>query len=297
MLIRIFKYSIKNILRNKFLSISSILVLTLLMFFINILILVHDVSIKLVKSINSKLTISLYLEEWYNKNNIEVIDLIENIKKISSNDTNKIIVQYKTKEEIIKDIILREPSLVKILEKNNPLPETIEIKNIDLKQYSKLNSVIENKSFLFSKEDSDVKYFASYNSQYKKITSIIEILSLLLLWLYIIIAIFLISISIIIYSIIWNFIYYFRHEIYITRLVWGSKSFIYWPFILQWSIYSFLAFLLNLVIFIIFFNNINSLFEYIYSFNFSTYIYIIEMFIFVLIWGLSWYLSSKKYLK
>jgi cell division protein FtsX len=63
MLARIAKYSIKNILRNKFLSFSSVLVLTLLMFFINILVVLHDVSFKLIDSINSKLTISLYLED------------------------------------------------------------------------------------------------------------------------------------------------------------------------------------------------------------------------------------------
>ena len=63
MLTRIAKYSLKNILRNKFLSFSSILVLTLLMFFINILVILHDVSFKLIDSINSKMTISLYLQE------------------------------------------------------------------------------------------------------------------------------------------------------------------------------------------------------------------------------------------
>jgi cell division protein FtsX len=82
MIIRILKYSIKNILRNKFLSLSSILVLTLLMFFINILFVMHDVSTKLIEGINSKLTISLYLNEEYDRNKIEIIDLIEDIKKI-----------------------------------------------------------------------------------------------------------------------------------------------------------------------------------------------------------------------
>ncbi|MBT6778732.1 hypothetical protein HOA93_02970 [bacterium] len=82
MLTRIAKYSAKNILRNKFLSLSSILVLTLLMFFINILVILHDVSIKLISSINSKLTISLYLEDGYDRNSVEIIDLINDIKYI-----------------------------------------------------------------------------------------------------------------------------------------------------------------------------------------------------------------------
>ena len=71
------KYSIKNILRNKFLSFSSVLVLTLLMFFINVLVVLHSVSFKLIDSVNSKLTISLYLKEENDKNTKEVVSLIE----------------------------------------------------------------------------------------------------------------------------------------------------------------------------------------------------------------------------
>jgi cell division transport system permease protein len=76
MIIRLFKYSIKNILRNKFLSISSVIVLTLLMFFINVLLVLHDVSNEIIKNINSKLTISLYLNEKYDKTSPEVVDLM-----------------------------------------------------------------------------------------------------------------------------------------------------------------------------------------------------------------------------
>ncbi|MBT4632937.1 hypothetical protein HOB94_02955 [bacterium] len=52
------------------------------MFFINILVILHDVSIKLISSINSKLTISLYLEDGYDRNSVEIIDLINDIKYI-----------------------------------------------------------------------------------------------------------------------------------------------------------------------------------------------------------------------
>lgn len=299
MLTRIAKYSVKNILRNKFLSFSSVLVLTLLMFFINILVILHDVSFKLIDSINSKMTISLYLQEGYDKNSIEVIDLINDIKKIDSDSSWEwmINVVYKTKEEILDDIRLKEPWLVKILERNNPLPETIIISNIMLNQYVDLNNVIENKLFLLSKEEEDKEYFANYNSQYDRITSVINVLDILQIGLYAIITIFMISISIIIYSIIGNFIYYYRDEIYITRLVWWSKKFIYGPFVIQWSIYSFLAFLLSFFIFIMILNKLNNSFSELYTFTFQLPIFLIEMIVFVLIWWFAWYLSSKKYLK
>lgn len=293
MLTRIAKYSVKNILRNKFLSISSVLVLTLLIFFINILIVLHDVSFKLIDSINSKMTISLYLDDKYDKNSIEVIDLINDIKKIDLN----IKIDYKTKEEILDDIRIKEPWLVKILERSNPLPDTIILSDIKLNKYVDLNRIIENKLYLLEKSDDNKDYFANYTTQYQRITSIIKVLDILQIWLYTIIWIFLVSISIIIYSIIWNFIYYYRDEIYVTRLVWWSKKFIYWPFVIQWSLYSFIAFLLSYIIFIIILDNVNKAFSDLYIFNFESYIYIVEMFVFVFIWWFTWYLSSKKYLK
>ena len=60
MFFNITKYSIKNILRNKFLTISTILVLTLLMFFINVLQILEWVSVKIISEINAKLNFSLY---------------------------------------------------------------------------------------------------------------------------------------------------------------------------------------------------------------------------------------------
>lgn len=293
MLERIFKYSVKNIFRNKFLSLSSILVLTLLMFFINILFVVQDVSFNLIKNINSKLTISLYLNENYNRNSFEIIDLIEDIRKIKWN----INVDYKTKDQILDEIRLSEPDLAKILERTNPLPDTIVLSNIDLEKFSELNSVIENKLYVLSSEVNDKEHFANYDVQYKKIDKIIWVLRILQVWLYIIIAIFLISISIIVYSIISNFIYYYKDEIYITRLVWGSKIFIYGPFVSQWILYCFASFLLSLIIFIFIISNLNSAFDNIYLLHISSQIFLIEMLVFTFIWGISGFFSSMKYLK
>ena len=309
MLLCIIKYWTKNILRNKFLSLSSVIVLTLLMFFINILFILHDVSFKLINSINSKLSISLYLKEEYNKTSIDVIDLIEDIKKIRPEgkkgnkwgDTNekiwRIEVIYKTKEVILDEIRFKEPDLVKILERTNPLPDTIILSNIRLEEYDKLNTVVENKMFLLSKNEIDKEHFSNYTTQYKKIKQVILVLDMLQFWLYIIIWIFLVSIFIIIYSIIWNFIYYFKDEIYITRLVWWSKKFIYGPFVFQWSFYSLVSFLLSLIIFIFILKNINGVFWEFYFFNFDYRIFALEMLVFVFVWWFSWFLSSRKYLK
>ena len=298
MLYRLLKYSVKNILRNKFLSISSVLVLTLLMFFINILLVLHDVSSTLISSVNSKLSISLYLADDYDQNSIEVIDLIKDIKEtIPSID-----LKYKTKDEVLGEIEQRDPDLVRILERSNPLPDTITLANINLKEYENLNYIIENKLFLLSNaKQEDTDYLSNYTSQYERITSVISTLNALQVGLYVIIIVFLISIAIIIYSIIGNFIYYYRDEIYITRLVWWNKFFIHGPFSIQGMIYSAISFILSISIFLLLLKNVQIIFSISYVSNFSGMqilnILLLELLLFVFVWGMSWFLSSRKYLK
>ena len=293
MIFRIAKYSVKNILRNKFLSVSSILVLTLLMFFINILVILHEVSFKLIDSVNSKMTISLYLNKDFDKNSLEVNDLMNSIVWVHSD----IWVEYKSKETILDKIREKEPDLVEILERTNPLPDTIILSNIHLEYYEQVNRLIEPKMFILKKYQDNEDHFSHYSSQYKNIENIIGVLGILSYWLYIIIWVFLLSIFIITYSIIWNFIYYFKDEIYITRLVGGSKKFIYGPFILQWMIYSFTSFILSFFIFIFILSSINNAFWDLHMFNANYSILFIELIVFVFVWGVSWLFSSKKYLK
>ncbi len=296
MFIRIFKYSIKNILRNKFLSFSSVLVLILLMFFINILLVVYNVSFKLIDSINSKMSISLYLKDNYDKNSLDVIKFINNLKNISG----WIEVEYKDKDKLLEEVWKTDPKLVWILENENPLPNSIFIWNIWLEQYPKVNIEIQkNVSIIDNFSGNDDNSYTNYKEQYSRILKVISILNILKISLYVVIAIFLLSISIIVYSIIWNFIYYYRDEIYITNLVWWSKFFIYGPFVLQWMIYTLISFIFSAVLFKLLINNINFIIWYDNSLDFILeniyYLFFYELIIFMFIWAFSWYMSSKKY--
>ncbi len=105
MFLRLCKYGVKNILRNKFLSISSVLVLSLLMFFVNILMILHNLSNHLIESVNSKLTISLYLKDEYQKDSPDTIRLIEQINK----NFPTIFVEFKTKDEALEEMRKKDP--------------------------------------------------------------------------------------------------------------------------------------------------------------------------------------------
>lgn len=272
------------------------------MFFINLLLVLHHTSFRLIDYVNNKMSISLYLDSKYDKNSNDVIDLKSKLESVSP-DSN---IVYKSKDEVLEEIWKQDIELVRILEKDNPLPNTITIKNIPLSDYEKINYIIEWKLYLFSGND-DKKVsnsddvFSSYKAQYSRITSVIKVLKVLVIWLYIIIWVFIFAIAIIIYSIIWNFIYYYRDEIYITKLVGWSKAFIYWPFSFQGAIYSAIAFFISLGLFFVFLRSIMLVFESNYSLDFlfqkSEIIFPLELLLFIIIWAFSWYFSSKKYLK
>lgn len=269
------------------------------MFFINILIVLHDVSFRIIDGINEKLTISLYLDEKYDKNSVEVIDLQSDIKKAIPG----IQITYKTKDEVLEEMRKTDPELVSILERQNPLPETISLENIPLKQYELLNTLIENKLFILTEGEvpKDDAYFSTYTRQFERIENVIGILRVLQIGLYIIIVTFVVSIAIIVYSIIGNFIYYYRDEIYITRLVGGSKIFIYGPFSLQGMMYVGAAFIISSLLFLLLLSNLRYVFDiselsWIYRWNLAL-VFLTEAVVFLFVGGMSGFISSQRYLK
>jgi len=300
---RIFSYSIKNIFRNKFLSISSILVLTLLVFFINLLLVIQNISFKLIDTVNEKMTVSLYLQDEYDKNSEPVTLLINAIEDMWEG----INIVYKTKADVLEEIRQKDPELVRILERQNPLPETIELSNIPIESWWKVNSIIEWKIFLFSKEENtDInewkKHFSEYSSQYKNIEKVTKYLIILRISLYIMIALFLLSIWVIIYSIIWNFVFYYKDEIYITRLVWWSRLFIYWPFSFQWMIYALASFIVGVWVFYLGVSFTNFLLKESFAFSYLLWdsyliLFLLEVLVLIFIWWISGLISSRKYLK
>lgn len=297
MFTRLLQYAINNIFRNTFLSFSSVLVLTLLMFFINILVILYSVSNNVIADISGKLSLSLYLEDDYNQDSIEYNDLRSDIIEAYPN----ISLVYKNKLQVLEDLRAQDPELVKILETTNPLPETIQISNIALDDYVGLNTIIESKSFILKQNQEDDTYFANYSVQYQKVADVINRLQIVQAGLYIVIAIFVLSIAIIIYSVIGNFVYYFRDEIYISRLVWWAREFIYGPFVLQGMIYAALAFIASFLIFLVLMGNMELLLWGIYdgeiSLPIANIVFILQFFLFISIGGLSGYISSKKYIK
>ncbi len=262
---------------------------------------VQHVSFLLIDSVNNKWSISLYLKKDYDKNSVDVVNLINSIKNIG----DEIDISYRDKEDALEEVRRRTPDLAEILERTNPLPATIKLSNIHIDKYKEINYVVEWKMFLFDTwektEEAKNSYFWTYAAQYKNIVGVTTYLQILQIVLYIVVAMLLLSIGIIIYSIIGNFVFYYRDEIYITRLVWWSKVFIYGPFSLQGMMYAALGFLFWLGLFYSGVHITNSLLTESYTLSFILWeyqlIFLLEFLVFIFIWGVSWLISSRKYLK
>ncbi len=256
----------------------------------------HNLSSNLIQAVNSKLTISLYLKDEYTKDSAVIKNFTSQIWKELSN----VKIEFKTKDEVLEDMREKDEELVSIIRSQNPLPATINLSNIKMEEYEKLNIIIQTNYSILSDFKTSSTY--DYKTQYNRIIKIITVLKTLKLALYIIIWVFLLSIFVITYSIIWNFIYHYRNEIYITKLVWWSNNFIYWPFVFQWIIYSLIWFILSTSFFWILINNVSIIFkketitQYIINKDLNSILYL-QLILFIFIWSLSSFLSSRKYMK
>ncbi|NCP77228.1 hypothetical protein GW830_03810 [bacterium] len=82
-------------------------------------------------------------------------------------------------------------------------------------------------------EERSKKSLTDYRAQYDRIQGLINILLSVQYGIYGIIGFFIFAVFIIIYNSIGNFVFFYRDEIKIIRLVGGENFFIYGPFAIQ----------------------------------------------------------------
>ncbi|MDD2565938.1 MAG: permease-like cell division protein FtsX [Candidatus Gracilibacteria bacterium] len=253
---RILKYAIKNIKRNAFLSFSSVLVISLIIFFINILLLVNFTTDELIGDINSRLSMSITFNKGYSSENSEVVELISGVKSISDN----INVIYVSSDEALSEMKKYSPDLTQLVETDseNPLPASIKVENIGIGEYDELNDVISKyKGVVIYDEAGFKNNIIAYKAQHERVKGVIQVFNSIKIGIYVIICSFIFSVFIIIYNTIGNFIFFYRDEIKVTKLVGGDNVFIYGPFSVQGLIYTIFSTVLSLLIFIYIIKTVN----------------------------------------
>lgn len=210
----------KNVFRNFSLSMASILCTTITLIVVAISIaLTYNVN-NFTKSIESDLSIVVFLKNEITSNEITITEeKIKNIQGITSST-------FKSKEEILKEMIETESSLGSVLSQydgdNNPLQSTFIVKVDDLKQ---IDNVAEKIEFLDGVDY--VKYGEKAIKELVEIFEFVRQICLIIVIALILVTAFLITNTIKI-AIIAR-----RKEIEIMRLVGASNLNIKIPFIFE----------------------------------------------------------------
>ena len=297
----ILRYALKNIFRNIFLSASSILIIGLLVFFVNILILVIFSTDRFITNINNRISININFQDGYDNTQLRSSEFLSGVTSSFSG----VEVEYISREKALVLLTARNPDLATLIEDDsNPLPNSVRLSNIDINQYSSLNTYIGRfRDILQYDQWSFDKKLLDYRSQYERITSVIQMLNILQATVYIFLALFVFTVAILVYMVIHNFIFFLQNEVRIIELVGGRPSFIYWPFILQGTLYAFFA---SLVAFVAFLGGIEiigsqflfmDLSPFLIDFKrvFLTYAWLLIP-IFALVGAISAFLASWKYI-
>ena len=246
----ILRYAFKNIFRNLFLSGSSVLIIALLVFFVNILLFVLFASERFVENINNRISITINFRDGYDESTPRAQILSTGIRTSFTG----ILLEYISRENAFAILQSRNPELASLIEQGdeNPLPNSLRISNIDLESYERLNTYVSRFQDILQYDAGDMdKKLLDYRSQYERISFVVWLLSSLQYGVYILLWLFGFTVFAIIYMIIRNFVFFQKDEIRIIELVWGKPVFIYGPFALQGLFYALVAVLL-VVGFIIF---------------------------------------------
>jgi len=302
---RILSYAIDNIFHSRWLSLSSLLVLSLLIFFINIFLFLIYGTDYFIHSINKRIVFSLNFKEGFTSEDVRVVALFDEVQKNFSGST----IQYISASWALEVLRLRDPQLAALIEDDhkNPLPNTLQIENIPLDQYDDLNAIIPwyQDIIEYDREKMERKLL-SYQSQYERIASVVSFMQSMQFSILILVLLFCMTVGIIAYLIIGNSIFFHRNEIQIIELVGGGGWFLYWPFILQSVFYTTLSALV--AVWALFWLFSSSLLVHIFSTQnldlfLSDFLHQILLFLpwefllFLLVGILSGYLAAQKYTK
>lgn len=295
---RTLTYALKNIFRNSFLSISTIMVMVLMVFFVNILVFAGFTTEQLIDFTNNKLGISLYLKPWFSEENSHVIDL----KNELYTTFPSIEQTYVTKESGLEEIRKRDPALAELVETGaeNPLPNSIRISGININEYDKLDQVINTYQDIIEYDRTNESKMITYKDQANTIEPTVFVLYSIKYGVYILIGLFFFTVFVVLYNVVGNFIFFFRDEMKIIMLVGGSPTFIYGPFALQACIYGFIgsggAVLFSVLLFR--FTDFREYTGFIRSFFESFALFLPwEIAIFSLLGLISGYLASRRYIR
>jgi cell division transport system permease protein len=301
---RIVKTGFINFWRNGFVSISSVIVMTITLFVIGSLIFLNAI-------LDSSLTI---LKEKVDVNAYFVIDALEEdmltVQSVLEAMPEVASAAYTSREEALERFRERHQDdqvELQALEElgENPLLASLSIKATDPSHYELIDSVLKSDQAILSSEGVSIVAKVNFNNNKQAIERLSQVISGMEKFGLIVSIMLIASSIIIIFNTIRMAIYISREEISVMHLVGASDAYIRGPFVFEGMMYGIIAGIITLVSFYPlaiwlgpatynFFGEIN-LFVY-YTSHFGQ-IFLVIMLSGITLGALSSFLAVKKYLR
>jgi cell division transport system permease protein len=238
---RIISFAWKNIIRNAWIGLATVLVLVLALLSVNVLIGVNALASSAITILEKKIDVSVYFVP-------ETPDaILDQARSYMASLPQTEQVSMLTADEALESFKERhanDPSIIDSLNEldSNPLGATMVIKAVSASYYPFLMEALNNPQFSFAIESKTYDDHTVAIEQVQQIAATVRYFGLILT------VIFVIFSALIVYNAIRVAIYTQREEIGIMRLVGASNAFVRLPLILDAIFFAMLALLISAVL-------------------------------------------------
>ncbi len=239
---RAFRNSWQNLLRNKLLTIATILIIALMLFVFNLVLAMSYASDSVINNVGEKLDIS-----------VEILPEVENytiqtFTETLRNNPNIKDVLFISKDEALGKFGSKYPNVITFLDYNNlsnPLPNIVRLTTNDIANNNTVISFLEKPQFSAIVNQEKLTRNIEQKERNEKILSISRTIKKISVWLIVVFA--LVGIMIIFNSININ-VHTHEKEIQIMKLVGAKYSFIRAGFILEGIAFAVIALIISLIL-------------------------------------------------
>jgi len=239
-LYRIFKNAVKNLWRNKWLTVATVTVMTLTLFTVSVFVVLNILVNSTIDTIKSRIDLEVYFNQDVAEDEIlavkNEISKLEEVKDVY-------YISKKQALEIFKEQNKDDPALYEtITEEDNPLPASLKIDLFKAEELDKVNAL-----FRGGKYDSLVED-TSYENNKLIVQKLINIGNYIKKGGLILSLIFIITTLIVVLNTIRMTIYTRREEIEIMKLVGATNWYIRWPFVLEGAFYGLISVVISSIV-------------------------------------------------
>lgn len=241
---RTFKEGFQNFVRNGWLSVATITILTVSLYLISLTFMIGVTANLLLKNVQEKINISIYFKPSMEEEAITNIkNKISGFKEIKS-------VEYVSKEQALQEFLQignNDPAIKQALDEigENPLLASLVIKANQVEQYDTINQAIENSDFRDDVSRINYEKNKIIIERLNKIIKFSKEIGLILGLIFVLIAI------LITFNAIRITIYSHKQEFEIERLVGASNLYIRMPFVFEGFLYGISASIVSAVLLLI----------------------------------------------